>query len=326
MTDISDNISTDMGCPMKLVTRAFMHDPYPALRALREAGPAAVVENNGFRMWVLTRYEDVRRLLADPSFTKDLVLHRKRVVEQSMVRPERRARLPHAVRRSALDRDGVDHRRLRAVLGGVFGASRMAEYRPRIEEIAHDLLDGFPVGEPVDLVGRFARPLATTFISELVGVPEGDRDGFPFWENDMLTAPVIADIEAAGQNLYEFALRLIALKRREPADDLFTELIRMHDEDGRLDDDELASTYVVLLVGGTEPGSAIGNGLFLLLSDPGQMTALRADPSRYDACVEEVLRFESPFRMLPPRFSEEPLELDGITIPAGELVLASVAA
>jgi cytochrome P450 len=317
---------TDIEHPMKLVTRRFMHDPYPMLTELREAGPATVVENNGFRMWVVTRYRDVVRILADPAFGKDIVGRRRQVVAQCMVRPERRARLPHASRRSALDRDGEDHRRLRAVLGFMFSPTRLADYRPRITRIAGDLLDRIPTGGPVDLIARFARPLSATFISDVLGVPEGERDGFPLWETAMLTAPVVKEIEEAGQNLYEFALRMIDLKRREPGDDVFTRLLRLHDDDGTLDDDELASTYIVLLVGGSEPTSAIGNGLWLLLSNPDQLATLRADPGLLAGCVEEILRYESPFRMLPPRISDRPLELDGVTIPPGEMILVSIAA
>jgi cytochrome P450 len=326
MKSVEHAVSTDISCPARLVTTSFMRDPYPALTALREAGPAAVVENNGFRMWVLTRYADVRRLLADSSFLKDVVGRRKQIVGQCMVRPERRARLPHESRRGVLDRDGEDHRRLRAVLGGFFTPARLAGYRPGIERIATELLDRLPLGEPVDLIARYARPLSATFIADLLGIPEDERDGFPRWENDVLTAPAIERIEEAGRQLYALALRLIELKRREPADDVLTKLLQQHDEDSALSDEELASTYIVLMVGGSEPTSAIGSGLLLLLTHPEQADLVRADPSRYGACVEEILRYESPFRMLPPRFADQPLELGGTTIPAGELILPSVAA
>lgn len=319
-------VSTDIRCPMKVLTRAFMHDPYPMLTALRDTGPAAVAEVNGLRMWLVTRYHDVKRVLADPAFSKDIVQHRKRVMRQCVLHPERIAKMPLASRRSLLDRDGADHKRLRALLSGQFSPARVAGYRPRIEQITDELLDRLPVGEPVDLVNQFARPLVTTFISEVFGVPEGEREGFPVWENDMLTAPSKAGIEEATRKLHELALRLVEIKRREPGDDVFTLLLRKHDEDGVLDHDELASTFLVLLVGGSEPTSAIGNGLLHLLSNPSQLAAVRADPSRYAACVDEVLRYESPFRMLAPRLAERAVELDGVTIPAGELVMASVAA
>src|SRR3954451_8540740 len=120
-------VSTDIRCPMKLMSPQFIQDPHAVLAAMREAGPAAVVVHNGFRMWVMTRYDDVRRLLADSSFKKDLIEHRRGVVAQCAVE-DKWARLPHASRRSALERDGADHRRLRAVLGGMFSPARLAPW------------------------------------------------------------------------------------------------------------------------------------------------------------------------------------------------------
>jgi cytochrome P450 len=318
--------SSGSQCPRRLATKQFMHDPYPMLASIRDTGPAVVVENRGFRMWVITRYEDGRRILADSTFCKDIVLHRKKVVAQNLERATGSVHLPHASRRSVLDRDGADHRRLRSLLSGTFTASRLAEYRPHVERLAHELLDRLAPGSHVDVIAEFARPLSATFIADLVGLPEDERNGFPIWENAMLTGSSNEEVTDGGQQLYELALRMIELKRREPEDDLYTQLLRAHDEDGLLDDDELASMYIVLLVGGSEPTSAIGNGLLLLLSHPDALARIREDPCLIPGCVEEILRYESPFRLLPPRFSDHPLELDGITVPAGELILISPAA
>lgn len=301
-----------------------MSDPYPMLADMRETAPAVVVENRGFRMWLLTRYEDACRVLADPAFGKDIVSHRRNVVKQNMLRPSGMARIPHESRRSLLDRDGEDHRRLRSIFRGVFTPTGLAGFQSRIEQIVDELLDSFDVGECVDVIARLARPFSATFIGELLGVPADRREGFPLWANEMLTGTSNEEIAAGGQKLYEFALQMIDLKRREPGDDLFTLLLRTH-ESGLLDGDELASTYVALLVGGTEPTSAIGSGVLLLLSRPDQMMRLRTDPSLMEECVEEIVRYEPPFRLLPPRFSDRPLELDGMTIPAGELILISPA-
>lgn len=310
---------------MKLITGRFMRDPYPALASLQESVPAAVTEVGGFRMWVVTRYADVRGLLADPSVGKDLVGSRRAVVAQSMTEPTHRARLPHRSRRSLLDRDGDDHRRLRSALSGVFGPATVEALRPRVEEVASALLDALPVGSPVDLVADYARPLVATIISELVGVPEDERSDFPIWETQMLSAPSIEEVEEAGRLLYELALRLIERKRAAPADDVYTMLLGLH-ADGTLDFDELASTFIVLLIAGSEPTSPIGSGAWLLLNEPDQLAAVLDDPSLFGNAVEEVLRFESPFRMLPPRFADRPTEIESVTIPAGELILPSTAA
>jgi cytochrome P450 len=318
-------VTGDPECPMRLATRHFMSDPYPMLAAIRESAPAVAVENRGFRMWLLTRYADACRVLADPEFGKDIVLHRRKVAGQNLLRPSGGlVRIPHESRRSLLDRDGEDHRRLRAIFRGVFAPSRLAGFQPRIERIAGELLDGLEPGECVDVIARFARPFAAGFIGELAGVPAGERDGYPLWANEMLTGASSEAIAEGGLKLHEFALKMIDLKLREPGDDLFTQLLRTQ-ESGVIDRDELASTYIALLVGGTEPTSAIGIGLLLLLNRPQAAARLLADPSLMAQCVEEIVRYEPPFRLLPPRFSDRPLELDGMTIPAGELILISPA-
>jgi cytochrome P450 len=310
---------------MNIATRTFRQDPYPILAGIREESPAAVVEINGLRMWLVTRYEDARQVLADPASKKDLVAHRRRIAMQCLISPARRARLPHAMRRSLLDRDGADHRRLAQMLHGYFGPEQVAQYRPTLQRIVNQILDELPVGEPLDLVAELARPFVVTFICDLFGVPGDERDEFPDWENEMLTGTSIEEVEHGGRQLYDLALRLIDVKRQHPGDDIFTHLVRLHDQHGALDTDELASTFVTLLDGGAEAMHAIGIGLLLLLSHPDQVAALSSDPSLLAGCVDEILRYESPFKMLPPRFSLERREFDGLTIPAGELVAVSAA-
>ncbi|MFI6095280.1 cytochrome P450 [Lentzea sp. NPDC051213] len=312
----------DPQCPVRLASRRFMHDPYPALASLRDSMPAAVVEAGGLRMWLVTRYEDVRRILADREVGKDLVGQRRELVPRSMVDPSRRARLPAASRRSLLDRDGDDHRRLRGALAGVFSPARLAVLKPEIERRASALLDRLPVGEPVELLTSYVRPLVATTIADLVGVPEDERAMFPVWETAMLTAPSIAEVEEAGRELYALALRLVERKRAEPGDDVCTMLLGLRDE-GVLDDDELASTFIVLLIGGSEPASAITSGLSLLLRHPAQLRAVLDEPALWPNCVEEIVRYEAPFRMLPPRFSADATVVDDVEVPARELLLLS---
>jgi len=310
---------------IKLITRDFMRDPYPALAALRGARAAAPVENNGFRMWVVTRYDDARMVLADPTLQRDLVKNRHEIVKQNLVRPDRRPKLPRELRRSMLDQDGTDHRRLRTLVSKFFSPSRLAALRPKIERVADDLLDRIPTGRPVDLVQEYARPLPTVCLADLLGVPTEARDRFPAWETAILTAPTIEEVEDAGRQLYAFAHGVIELKRAEPRDDLFTELVRAG-QDGKLHEAELVSTITLLLIAGLEPTTAIGSGVLTLLRHPGQLAALRADMTRLPDCVDEVLRYETPFRMLTPRFVDHPIQIGDVTIPAGELILVSTGA
>ena len=310
---------------VKLVTRAFMRNPHPALRSLREAPrPVAPIVKNGLRMWLVTRYDDVRRVLVDRSFERDMS-KRIRHSAHAVVRPKRAALLPRGLRRGVLDRDGEDHRRLRGLIQGHFRPDRVIQLQPRIQEVTDELLDVLPRDEAVDLMAGFARPLATTIIAEVVGVPPGARQGFPRWESSIFTGTTKDEIESAGRNIYEFCKRLLARKRAEPGPDVATTLAQAQ-RDGKLDEDEAASTLTNLLIGAMESFSAIGNGVALLLTHRDQLTKLLGDMRLLPGCVEEVLRYESPFVMLGPRFGSQDLELEGVTIPAGEVIALCPAA
>ncbi|WP_410604759.1 cytochrome P450 family protein [Amycolatopsis sp. lyj-90] len=302
-----------------------MVDPYGTLAGVREATPAFAIENNGYRMWAITRYHDVRKVLADPTVLRDLVEHRREINSHCMVREMPRAHLPHGSRRGFFDRDGESHRHLRGLVGNVFTPARLAALRPRVEKLADELLDTLPVGEPVELIGSFARPIAGTIICELLGVIPDEQNMLAANESEMITSSNISEIEKAVGELHAFAKKLAEEKREEPGDDLSTRLLRLY-ENNEMSEDELISTYILILVGGMEPSSAIGNGVFALLSNPGQLAKVLAEPELFTECVNEVVRYESPFRFVPPRYTSAPLELDGVTIPAGELLLISPAA
>ncbi len=309
--------------PKYLATSQYTACPYAVFGGLRDTAPAVPVQVNGFRMWAVTQYAEVRRILADADACKDIVQHRKRVVPQSILRPDHSAKLAHRSRRSLLDRDGPDHRRLRAQLSGEFSTARVMRLKPAIERAATALLDRLPLGEPVDLVKAYARPLVTTVLADFLGLPDHEREGFSDWQMSMLTGNSVAEAEDGAHRLYELALRMIDEKKREPGDDLFTRLLRVHEADGGMDADELASTYVVLLIGGSEPASSIGTGLALLLDRPDAVSKLLATPDLFGAAVEEIVRYESPFKLLPPRFYEKPVDVNGVTIPAGEMIAVS---
>lgn len=300
-------------------------DPYGTLAAVRESCPAMAVENQGYRKWAITRYDDVRRVLADRTVLRDLVEHRKEINENCLVRPNLSARLPHRSRRSFFDRDGESHHAMRPLVANQFTPAKVRKMMPRISELIRGLLDELPVGEPVDLVRHYTRPIAGTIVCELLGVPVSRRESLADLQNEMLTSSSIEAASQAGQELYEFALDLIETKSAEPGDDLSTLLLRLHEE-GRMDRDELASTYILMVVAGMEPSSAIGNGVFALLSHRDQLAKLLAEPALFESCVDEIIRYESPFRILPPRYTSAPLEFDGVTVPAGELLLLSPAA
>ncbi|MET0136176.1 MAG: cytochrome P450, partial [Kibdelosporangium sp.] len=161
-----------------------------------------------------------------------------------------------------------------------------------------------------------------TIVCELLGIPVTQQNMLAATETEMITSPVIDEIERAARELHRFARDLAAAKRADPGEDLCTRLLQSHDE-AKMTEDELISTYILLMVGGMEPASAIGNGAFALLTHPAQLAKLVAEPELFTDAVDEIVRFESPFRFVPPRYTSAPITLDDVTIPAGELLLLS---
>ncbi|MEU9456779.1 cytochrome P450 [Streptomyces sp. NPDC048277] len=310
---------------VRLVTRDFMQDPYPALREAREEGEAVPIDSSGMRMWVVTRYEDARRLLADPDICKDMVANGEAILRSSVVRPEKLRGVPLALRRHMLDRDEPDHTRLRSIVSGHFTGSTVESMRAEIAATAGALLDGLPAEQPVDLIERFCRPLARTVISKLIGIPPDDPAPFPEWVNDLLTAPDRSILKASAESLVEFIGALVDGKADKPGPDIATALSEAVLAKKLTRNEAVASVHV-LLTGGMEPLNGIANAVHSLLRHPEQLTLLTDDLSRIPNCVEETLRYESPFRMLTPRYSRVPVRVGSTTIPANEMILISVAA
>src|SRR5205823_5980143 len=134
-----------------------------------------------------------------------------------------------------------------------------------------------------------------------LGVPTEERKSFPEWDKSIFTGTSKEEITAAGRAIYAFCLKVIQTKLSRPADDPLTRLAQAQ-SDGKLDRDEAASTLANLLIGGMEASTAIGAGIALLLTHRDTLAKLRADQQRLPGCVEEILRYESPFRVLGPRF------------------------
>jgi cytochrome P450 len=204
--------------------------------------------------------------------------------------------------------------------------------RPRVQEITDALLDRITPRGSADLVAEFALPLPVTVIGELLGVPEGDRDRFRTWTDEMLDRPFdfrsdMARVTASRERMHGYLADLVAAKRAHPADDLLTDLVEATDEGERLTTQELlAMAFLLLIAGYVTTVSLIGNGTLALLRHPDQLDRLRADPSLVPQAVEELLRFDGPVNPGLARYALEDLEIGGVRIPRGDMVLLAIAA
>jgi cytochrome P450 len=305
-------------------------NPFPVFGEARERGPVhRVTLADGHEAWLAVRYDEARALLNDPRLSKDMqaaMAASPDVVAEGLPGP--------AFARHMLVVDPPDHTRLRRLVQAAFSVRRVEELGPHVQAIVDGLLDAVAARGPdakVDLVGSFAFPLPFTVICELLGVPEPDRG--PLGRNLVaLLSPTptplaYAVAKQASDTVVGMLGALVEEKQDAPGDDLVSALISARDGDERLSQLELMSTIFQLIVAGHDTTtSLLGNSVVALLGDPGQLAALRADPAKVPAAIEELLRYDAPVPHSTFRYATEPVEVAGVTIPAGAQVIVSLAA
>jgi cytochrome P450 len=303
---------------VELFEGAFWRDPYPAYAALRSDEPVCRLERQDGTVWLLSRYSDVRAALADSRLSKDW---------RFTLPPEERAAAPVSPTPMMLLMDPPDHTRLRKLVSRSFTLRRMEGLRPRVEQIAGELLDALPPTGQVDIMAEYAFLLPVLVICELLGVPADDRDDFAAWSNTMVDESTRDESSAASAKLFDYLSRLIEEKREHPDDALISGLIEVAEDGDRLSQAELVGMAMLLLIAGHETTvNLIGNGLLALLTHPEQLALLRERPDLLPSAVEEFLRWDSPVHSTPLRVAAEDVEYSGVTIPAGSVVTLSLAA
>ncbi|MFI9450682.1 cytochrome P450 [Amycolatopsis sp. NPDC052450] len=305
----------------------FVQDSYTLYARLREAGPPReVLMPHGIKVWMVTRYRDARALLSDPRISKD----GRRVNELFARHAESPDKTPAAVddelAAHMLNSDPPNHVRLRRLVGKAFTERRVKLLRPRIEEITGELLDRMAGAREAELIEDLAAPLTITVLAELLGVPPENREVFRAWTNTLVGANHTPDeVATASAAVARFTEDLIDAKLADPGDDMFSALVLATEEGDRLSKDELVAMVFLLVVAGHDTTlSMLGNGVYTLLRHPDQLARLRADPALLPAAVEELLRYEGSVSLATFRFTTEDIALDGVTIPAGEIVVVAL--
>jgi cytochrome P450 len=292
-------------------------DPWPDFRALLRNKPVASVEMpDGSIGWVASGYNEVRQMLVDQRFSRARAVAPGRALQGTEV----------FAAGSINGLDPPEHTRIRRLVASAFTARRVEAMRPRVTSIVDELIDGLlDQPQPADLVAGFSLPLPVQVICEMLGIPAEDMEQFHEW-SDTIVGDWQQDsdeIMTALADLYGYFGRLIEVKRARPADDLMTGLIAARDETGRLSEEELTILGCTLLIGGHETtANQINLSLLLLLDNPAEMEKLRADSGLIPGAVEELLRYVRLGGGIPPaRMTTEEVQLGGVTIPAGEVVL-----
>ncbi|MBX4899701.1 MULTISPECIES: cytochrome P450 [Rhizobium] len=299
-------------------------DPYVVLAKLRERSPAVLIESKGARYWVITRYEDVCRVLSDPTIVRDLVKYRSEINAHCVVRDdERRVGLPKGAHSSVFYQDGEKHAALRRNAARYFVPANLENFADVIHDVAREAVSNIRPGQKIDLIEDYARPVCGRVLCRLAGIPANEKNMQAMRETEAIMSSDKSTVERAAQSLLAWATELVDIKRKEPGEDLFSVLLKLSEEIG-MTQDELTSEYILASIGTELLVIAMGSGAFLLLTHPDQLAKALAEPSLFDTGVDEIVRYESSFRFLPPRYTTTPLELGGVTIPAGELLMVSV--
>jgi len=307
-----------------LATTEGQADPYPLYRELRRLAPVHRSEHGG--LCYVSTFAECRQILRDPRAGKARDPSRPLVPGGEPRRVERG-------RQPMLFLNPPDHTRVRSLFSRAFTPRRVEALRGHVVALTDEILDGPAPGAEVDLLEVLGFPLPVRVIGELVGVPPADRDAFrePVRAMAQTLEPVVTDEQvaaaaAAAADLHAYVSDLVAERRRRPADDLVSALVEVRDGSDRLDDDELVANVVLLFAAGFETTTnLIGNGVLALLRNPEQLARLRAEPTLVPAAVEEILRFEPPVH-LDAREVHEPLELGGVPLEPGTLVVTLLAA
>jgi len=289
----------------------------PAYAELRATAPIAkVLTAAGDEAWLVTGYEEIRQIFADPRFG------RSHPAPEDAPRLSNSALIGGPVGDYATEEEM--HTKLRRLLAPAFSARRMAALSVRIQGLVDDLLGRMAEqGPPCDLHACLSVPLPVQVICELLGVPYEDRDRFRGIAVEMTDLSDPERSAAAMREMNEYTYEIVKAKRENPAEDVYSELAAAD-----LPEEEIAMIAGGLLFAGHETTvNQIDYGVLLLLRNPGELDALRRDPSLAPGAVEEIMRMAVPSQHGLLRYAHADVEVGGVRIKRGDLVvLATFAA
>jgi cytochrome P450 len=298
-------------------------EPSAQFAELRERCPYAKISMDGGEMVLLTRYNDVRTVMADPRFSSALTADGavRLTKDGSDVFSRRTESSSMAV--------GEAHEQWRRMVGRWFTVKRMSALRLGIEAMAERLIDGMlERGAPADLREHLAFPLPVWVICDMLGVPQEDRERFSHWSSVTFTFTRFSheEVAAADAEFDAYMLAHIEAKRRAPRDDLLSNLITQTGAAGyRMPGGELLQTAKGLLVAGHETTAGqITKMTAMLLADRSRWEALLADRSLIRTAVEEALRFDANLGFGVPRYLSETVTLGDTVLPAGTTVMLNM--
>jgi len=303
MADMMETFGGDFMSPVP--------DPYVIYARLRQHEPVKAVELWTGAGFIVTRYDDVRRVATNPTlFSSHANANGIGLV----------------MGRTILEMDGAEHTRHRSIIAPAFVPKALRSDLPElVQRICHEQIDGFAADGATELVAQFTSTIPIRVIAHVIGIPMEDYQVFHGWGLDIIG---FTDDPprgyAAAQNLVEFLRPLLAARRAEPRQDLMSRLAHAEIDGARLSDEEIFCFLRLLLPAGAETTfRLIGNTLFALLTHPDALAAVRADRQLVDWAIEETLRWESPVQYA-TRETTQATTLGDTPMPAGAQILLAL--
>jgi cytochrome P450 len=321
---MNEQVQTATSAPLfNPLAPEFIRDPYPHYERLRTTDP---MHRTLLGMFVASRHAEASLVLRDKRFGKDYVERTVRrygpkIMEEPVFRN---------FSRTMLQQDPPDHTRLRGLVAKAFTARRLEDMRPRIRQIVDQTLDRIAPQGHMDLIEDFAFRLPVTIICDMLGIPEehrevfytGSRDSGRVLEPVPLSPEEIKQGNARSVMSAMYFQQLFELRRKNPGDDLTTQLVQAEEDGSKLSNEELTANIILLFGAGHETTvNLIGNGLLALHRNPDQLALLKANPSLITNAIEEFLRYDSSVQMTGRAALEDIDDLGGKKIPKGEAVL-----
>lgn len=314
-----------------MTSDAFRHDPYPILARVRQTHPVAHLAPGLIESWSILRHDDVRSVLLDPeAFSSDRSLQGQGDVAEANL---------DFLFNNMISASGDKHRRLRMLGNRVFMPKFIERFRPQVQAVLDERMEMALQGGSFDLVEEFSAQITVAMICAILGIPRDEMEQIRKWtavlgENSG-AATWLADLDhglvdvgrQTGREMTDYFQRYLADRRKSPREgDLISAFMAIEVERERLSDREILSMAMLLLLAGNETTTnLITNFVRLLDAFPDQAARLRTEPELVQAAVEETLRMRNSIRNI-DRFALRDIEMRGVTIPKGGLVVVWLSA
>ena len=303
----------------------FVADPYEQLKELREFGKP--VWHEGMQIFLAARHSDANDVFRNKSLGR-IFTDKKPEFEWETFN------WLHSD--SILDSEPPKHTRLRSLVAKAFNRNKIEGMRPAVERITQQLLDVIEEkvksGETFDLIADYAEPLPVKIIADLLGFPESEEHLLRPWSQSIVKMYEVnpseqyqMEAKKAAAEFAEYVRSLAEHRKKNPGQDLITDLAMVEENGEKLNSHELVATCVLLLNAGHEASvNAFGNGMVAALERPDQAELLRKNSRAItDTALEEFMRFDAPLHLF-ERTATVDTELGGVKIEKGQKIAALI--